>query len=124
MSKKYQIRYNTLSTGERDRWRLIENGNEILVSDIKIEGHVETSKDWIEDNSGSNPIGTWKWHITCKGKAKIVDGVAYIKAEKNLIATHLAKTGNFKVGMTIGGLEVITKMILYFIHERVWHKYR
>jgi len=32
-------------------------------------------------------------------------------------------TGNLKVGLTIGGFEVITKMILYFFHERVWYKY-
>ena len=34
-----------------------------------------------------------------------------------------AVTGNFKVGLTIGGFEVITKMILYFFHERLWYKY-
>jgi uncharacterized membrane protein len=32
-------------------------------------------------------------------------------------------TGNLAVGMTIGGVEVITKMILYFLHERVWYKF-
>jgi uncharacterized membrane protein len=32
-------------------------------------------------------------------------------------------TGNFKIGLTIGGFEVITKMILYFFHERLWYKY-
>lgn len=32
-------------------------------------------------------------------------------------------TGNLKVGLTIGGFEVITKMILYFFLERVWYKY-
>ena len=32
-------------------------------------------------------------------------------------------TGNIKMGLTIGGFEVITKMILYFLHERAWYKY-
>jgi len=32
-------------------------------------------------------------------------------------------TGNLKTGMTIGGVEVITKMILYYLHERFWYKY-
>jgi uncharacterized membrane protein len=32
-------------------------------------------------------------------------------------------TGNIKIGLTIGGFEVITKMILYFLHERVWYKW-
>ena len=29
-------------------------------------------------------------------------------------------TGNLKVGLAIGGVETVTKLILYFIHERAW----
>ena len=32
-------------------------------------------------------------------------------------------TGSLEVGAMIGGIEVITKMILYYTHERVWYKY-
>lgn len=32
-------------------------------------------------------------------------------------------TGNFEMGLTIGGVEVFTKMFLYFIHERIWYKF-
>ena len=32
-------------------------------------------------------------------------------------------TGNLKVGLAIGGTEVLTKMVLYFIHERLWFKF-
>lgn len=32
-------------------------------------------------------------------------------------------TGNIKVAFSIGGFEVFTKMILYFIHEKVWAKW-
>jgi uncharacterized membrane protein len=31
-------------------------------------------------------------------------------------------TGDIYTGLTIGGVEVITKMILYFFHERIWFK--
>ncbi len=31
-------------------------------------------------------------------------------------------TGSWVMGLTIGGVEVITKMILYFLHERAWYK--
>jgi len=31
-------------------------------------------------------------------------------------------TGDFQMALTIGGLEIFTKMILYFLHERVWYK--
>jgi len=32
-------------------------------------------------------------------------------------------TGSCKIGLSIGGVEVITKMILYYFHERAWYKY-
>jgi len=32
-------------------------------------------------------------------------------------------TGSFELGLVIGGFEVITKMILYFLHERIWYKF-
>tara|TARA_R110001592_G_scaffold2601_2_gene15044 strand:+ start:4326 stop:4544 length:219 start_codon:yes stop_codon:yes gene_type:complete len=32
-------------------------------------------------------------------------------------------TGSWTTGLTIGGVEVITKMVLYFFHERAWYKF-
>ena len=32
-------------------------------------------------------------------------------------------TGNLSIGLAIGSVEVISKMILYFAHERVWYKW-
>lgn len=32
-------------------------------------------------------------------------------------------TGSLKWGVTIGGVELFTKMILYYFHERVWYKF-
>lgn len=31
-------------------------------------------------------------------------------------------TGDLKIGLQIGSVEVITKMILFYLHERVWHQ--
>lgn len=31
-------------------------------------------------------------------------------------------TGNPMTGLKVGGAEVITKMILYYLHERVWYR--
>ena len=31
-------------------------------------------------------------------------------------------SGDPMIGITIGSFEVITKMILYFLHERLWYK--
>lgn len=63
-------------------------------------------------------------------------------SEDFLIKRHLAKTMTWRIvgtidtmiigwlvsgepliGLSIGGTEVITKMILYFLHERAWFKY-
>ena len=33
-----------------------------------------------------------------------------------------AISGNPTTGLSIGGLELVTKMVLYYLHERVWYK--
>lgn len=32
-------------------------------------------------------------------------------------------TGSLKWGVTIGGVELFTKMVLYYFHERAWYKF-
>ncbi|MDA7616791.1 DUF2061 domain-containing protein [bacterium] len=32
-------------------------------------------------------------------------------------------TGSWVAGLAIGGVEVISKMVLYFLHERAWYKF-
>lgn len=32
-------------------------------------------------------------------------------------------TGSLKIGLAIGGVEVITKMVLYYLHERAWYNF-
>ncbi len=32
-------------------------------------------------------------------------------------------TGSFEIGAILGGIEIFTKIVLYFAHERVWDKY-
>ncbi len=38
------------------------------------------------------------------------------------ILTGWAVTGNYKFGLAIGGIEVVIKMVSYFIFERLWNK--
>ena len=136
--KKYQIRYNTVSKDDTERWRLIEDGKETLVANIIIDGSTYTTKDWMED------IQDYKWHVACEGHCEIKNNIAYIKTikEKSVLKRHIFKsiswrivgtvdtmilgwvvTGNPFTGLKIGLLEVLTKMTLYFLHERVWYKY-
>jgi uncharacterized membrane protein len=137
-SKTYQIRYNTVSKDDNERWRLIENGNETLVANIIIDCSTYTTKDWMEE------IQDYKWHVTCEGHCEIKNNIAYIKTikEKSVLKRHIMKTiswrmvgtidtmilgwvvtGNPLTGLKIGILEILTKMTLYFIHERIWYKY-
>jgi uncharacterized membrane protein len=32
-------------------------------------------------------------------------------------------TGKLDIALSIGGIEVVSKMILYYLHERAWVKY-
>ena len=32
-------------------------------------------------------------------------------------------TGSWEVGLAIGGIEVFSKMVLYYLHERAWYKF-
>ena len=41
-------------------------------------------------------------------------------ASLDTIALAWFYTGNIATALSIGGLEVFTKMLLYFVHERVW----
>jgi uncharacterized membrane protein len=45
-----------------------------------------------------------------------------ITATITTILIAWAITGDYKVGLAIGGVEFIAKMFIYFIHERVWNK--
>ncbi len=31
-------------------------------------------------------------------------------------------TGSLTLGLSIGGFELISKMVLYYIHERLWYR--
>jgi uncharacterized membrane protein len=137
-AKTYQLRFNTVSKSELDRWRLIENGNEILVSNIIIDGHTYTTRDWMVD------INDWKWHISCTGHCEVKNNIAYIITikEQSVLLRHILKTISYRflgtlttvvaayyIGVPIGtasllGIgELIIKPIIYFIHERVWYKF-
>ena len=137
-SKTYQIRFKTVSTSEENRWRLIEYGNEILGSDIIIDGHTYTTKDWLPE------INDYKWHISCTGHCEVKNNVAYIVTikEQSVVLRHILKTISYRflgtlttvitaycLGATVGlasllGVgELLIKPIIYFTHERIWYKF-
>jgi uncharacterized membrane protein len=135
--KTFHVRYNTHSTDDTNRWRLIENGNEQFVSNVIIDGYTFTSKDWMPE------INENKYHISCQGYCKIKDNVAYVTAtkEKSALIRHILKTISYRflgtlvtittayflgVSIEISALlgigELLIKPLLYFLHERIWYK--
>ncbi len=137
-AKVYQIRFNTNSKSDNDRWRLIEDGNEVLVSNIIIDGHTYTTKDWIEE------ISDYKWHISCTGHCEIKNNVAYVTTlkEQSVLLRHILKTISYRflgtlttvitaycLGATVslasmlGVGELLLKPVIYFFHERMWYKF-
>jgi uncharacterized membrane protein len=136
--KKFQIRFNTVSKTEDDTWRLIADGEEMLVSDIIINGHTYTTKDWMDD------IQDYKWHISCEGFVEVKNNVAYVTTvkEDSVMARHILKTLSYRLiaslttviiaysfGLSIelsaliGFGEIIVKPAIYFLHERVWYNF-
>ncbi len=136
--KKFQIRFNVNSQSEHERWRLIEDGKEYLVSDIIIDGHTYTTMDWMED------LQEYKWHISCEGYVNVQNNVAYVVTvkEEAVMTRHVLKTLSYRILGTLttvltayalgvslelssllGVGELMIKPTLYFFHERVWYKY-
>jgi len=138
ISKTYQIRYNTVSKDDTERWRLIENGNETLVSDVIVDGHTQTTKDWMPE------INDYKWHISCIGHCEVKNNVAYITTIKDdyVVFRHILKTATYRLLGTLttvivaysmgasialssilGVGDLLIKPFIYFIHERLWYKF-
>jgi len=46
-----------------------------------------------------------------------------ILASCDTILTSYIITASFTIAATIGSIEVLTKMFLYYFHERAWNKF-
>jgi len=136
--KTYQIRYNNNSKNDNERWRLIEDGKETLISDVIVDGHTYTTKDWIPE------INDFKWHISCEGYCKIKSNIAYITTikEESVLFRHILKTltyrcvativtvltayflgASIQISALIGVGELLIKPVIYFLHERFWYQF-
>jgi uncharacterized membrane protein len=136
--KKFQIRFNVNSQSENERWRLITDGQETLVSNIIINGHTYTTMDWMEE------LQEYKWHVSCEGFVEVKNNIAYVTTvkEESVLVRHILKTVSYRIlgtlttvivaysiskSITISSIlgisEVLLKPLIYFIHERLWYKH-
>jgi uncharacterized membrane protein len=117
---------------------LITDGTETLVSDIVINGHTYTTKDWMPE------INEYKWHISCIGHVTIKNNIAYVTTvkEESVVTRHILKTLSYRILGTLttvtvayslgasiqlssllGVGELLVKPVIYFLHERIWYKH-
>ena len=71
MKQQFFIRYNTTSTGNHDKWRIITNEKEILVAEIRINVPSYTSQNEMPE------VGL-KYHIACEGVLTLQENKAEI----------------------------------------------
>ena len=74
---------------------------------------------WAQTHAGAKPLGPRDDHH----RRSLVKGVSWrltAFVDTVIIATFI--TRNYGVALTIGLMEVLTKIFLYYVHERVWLK--
>jgi len=63
-------------------------------------------------------------HIKIRHKRHILKTVTWrIIATIATILIVLFFTGNIELSLSAGAVEIVIKMILYYLHERAWYKY-
>jgi uncharacterized membrane protein len=69
-------------------------------------------------------LGLTKWKGVVSNKRHIAKTITWrVVGTLDTILITFLLTGSITMGLSIGGIETITKMILYYFHERVWYKY-
>ncbi len=46
-----------------------------------------------------------------------------VVASTTTVAIAWIVTGDWRVGLEVGGVEFFVKMLLYYLHERFWYKF-
>ncbi|MFP2996137.1 DUF2061 domain-containing protein [Spongiivirga sp. MCCC 1A20706] len=62
-------------------------------------------------------------HSTDSQKVSLLKTISWriIGTLDTMIISYIL-TGDLKIAFGIGGIEVVSKMILYYFHERVWNR--
>lgn len=97
-----------------------EDTNKLFQNPEKVDFHIT---EWNEHNHDAvaKKILQWKKQIKKRHLAKTLTWRILATTDTFLIAWII--TGNIDWAAGIAGIEVLTKMILYYWHERVWYKH-
>lgn len=140
MGKRFDIvsvRYESSFDGNKSSWRILCDGLEYRTNKVVINGECVSSMDMTSE-------GGYKPHLTIK-KASVDYSIDYtlIKSEKGFLFIDILKTityrilgtsvtfgigfistGNINVAVALGFSDLVLKPLVYFIHERLWHRYK
>ncbi|PKH52402.1 hypothetical protein CXF68_17610 [Tenacibaculum sp. Bg11-29] len=76
-----------------------------------LEQLIEENKNYKSDKNSENP-----WRSFVKSVSWRVIGTI------DTVLISWLITGELALAFSIGSIELITKMVLYFFHERIWNK--
>ncbi|MCT4698699.1 DUF2061 domain-containing protein [Tenacibaculum haliotis] len=76
-----------------------------------LEQLIEDKKNYNSDKNSENP-----WRSFVKSVSWRVIGTI------DTVLISWLITGELSLAFSIGGIELVTKMVLYFFHERIWNK--
>lgn len=137
--KKFEevsVRHDTSLDGTHGDWKVLCDGVEYKTNKVVIQGECISSFDMVGGM-------VYKHHLTIKNA--VVDySIDYtlIKSEKRFLFIDILKTityrilgtsvtfgigfistGNLNVAVALGFSDLVLKPLVYFIHERLWHRY-
>jgi uncharacterized membrane protein len=110
-------------------WRIIGTLDTMLLSYL-ITGHIQQALKigftevftkivlyWLHER-------IWQYFLVGKQQSRLISIVKAVSwrllGSLDTLLISWYYTGNFRFGMTIASLELLTKMILYYFHERAW----
>ena len=128
---KYKKESHVRSIIKGISWRIIGTLDTMLLS-FFITGHVHQALKigftevfskiflyWLHER-------IWQYFLVGKNQNHIISIVKAVSwrllGSLDTLIISWYYTGNFKFGMSIASLELITKMVLYYFHERLWLK--
>ncbi|MFI0428445.1 DUF2061 domain-containing protein [Mariniflexile sp. HMF6888] len=80
--------------------------------------------DQVLTNSGQNDKTTYKTDAAKeKPLRSVVKSISWrLIGTLDTILISWLITGQLKLAFSIGSIELVTKMVLYFFHERIWNR--
>ncbi|CAM1353433.1 DUF2061 domain-containing protein [Tenacibaculum insulae] len=76
-----------------------------------LEQFIEDKKNYKSDKASENPLRSFVKSVSWRVIGTI-----------DTVLISWIITGELTLAFSIGSIELVTKMVLYFFHERIWNK--